>query len=157
LDKRKNELGYGLGHRRKYQKEDLKPEEIVPKAYHEYLDVFDKEKAQRFPEARPWDHKIEMKPDFEPKVFKAYNLSPEEQTELDKFLKEHLDRGTIKPSQSPMASPFFFVKKKDGKLRPCQDYRYLNDSTIKNGYPLPRISEILDRINGAKYFTKFDV
>jgi hypothetical protein len=76
---------------------------------------------------------------------------------LDKFLKENLEKGYIKPSQSPMASPFFFVKKKDGKLRPCQDYRYLNDWTVKNTYPLPLISEIMDKIKGAKFFTKFDV
>ena len=56
-----------------------------------------------------------------------------------------------------MASPMFFVAKKDGKLRPCQDYRYLNQRTIKNAYPLPLINEILDKLKGAKYFTKFDV
>ena len=56
-----------------------------------------------------------------------------------------------------MASPMFFVAKKDGKLRPCQDYRYLNQQTIKNAYPLPLINEILDKLKGAKYFTKFDV
>ena len=56
-----------------------------------------------------------------------------------------------------MASPFFFVTKKDGKLRPCQDYRYLNEWTIKNAYPLPLISEIMDKLKGAKYFTKLDV
>jgi Reverse transcriptase (RNA-dependent DNA polymerase) len=98
-----------------------------------------------------------MKSGFEPKLFKTYNLTPEEQVELNKFLKENLDKGYIKPSQSPMASPFFFVKKKDGKLRPCQDYRYLNDWTVKNAYPLLLISEIMDKIKGAKFFTKFDV
>src|SRR5271169_2441711 len=56
-----------------------------------------------------------------------------------------------------MASPFFFVAKKDGKLHPCQDYRYLNDGTIKNAYPLPLISEIMDKLDRAKYFTKLDV
>src|SRR5277367_1355310 len=56
-----------------------------------------------------------------------------------------------------MASPFFFVSKKDGKLRPCQDYRYLNEWTIKNAYPLPLISEIMDKLKGAKFFTKLDV
>src|ERR1700678_1079328 len=56
-----------------------------------------------------------------------------------------------------MASPFFFVKKRDGKLRPCQDYRYLNNFTVKNTYPLPLISEIMDKLKGAKYFTKLDV
>jgi hypothetical protein len=60
-----------------------------------------------------------MKSGFEPKSFKTYNLTPEEQVELDNFLKENLDKEYIKPSQSPMASLFFFVKKKDGKLQPC--------------------------------------
>ena len=55
------------------------------------------------------------------------------------------------------ASPFFFVKKKDGKLQPCQDYQFLNDWTIKNAYPLPLISEIMDKLKGTKYFTKLDV
>ena len=139
------------------KKEDLPLEQQIPSAYHEFLDIFDEKKADRFPESRIWDHKIEMKPDFVPKSFKTYNLTPEEQIELDKFLKENLDKGYIRPSQSPMASPFFYVTKKDGKLRPCQDYRYLNDWTIKNAYPLPLISEIMDKLKGAKYFTKFDV
>ena len=57
-----------------------------------------------------------MKPDFEPKSFKNYNLTPAEQIKLDNFLKENLEKGYIQKSESPMASPFFFVKKKDGKL-----------------------------------------
>jgi hypothetical protein len=104
-----------------------------------------------------WDHKIDIKEGFEPKSFKNYNLTLEEQKELDKFLDEILEKGYIQPSQSPQASPFFFVKKKDGRLRPCQDYWYLNDWTIKNAYPLPLISEIMDKLKGAKYFSKFDV
>ena len=56
-----------------------------------------------------------------------------------------------------MVSPFFYVKKKDGKLRPCQDYHYLNEWMIKNAYPLPLISELMDKIQGAKYFTKLDI
>jgi hypothetical protein len=90
-------------------------------------------------------------------MFKNYNLTPAEQLKLDKFLKENLEKGYIRPSQSQMASPFFFVSKKNGKLRPCQDYRYLNDWTVKNSYPLPLISEIMDKLKGAKYFTKLDV
>jgi hypothetical protein len=138
------------------KKPDLTPEQLVPSEYHEYLDIFDKDKANQFPDTQPWDHKIEMKNGFEPKSFKTYNLTPEEQIELDKFLKKNLDKEYIKLSQSPMASPFF-VKKKDGKLRPYQDYQYLNDWTVRNAYPLPLISEIMDKIKGAKFFTKFDV
>ena len=63
-----------------------------------------------------------MKEGFEPKLFKNYNLTPAEQLKLDNFLKEILEKGYIRPSESPMAFPFFFVSKKDGKLRPCQDY-----------------------------------
>ena len=98
------------------RKQELTPKQLVPEEYHEYLDIFDKEKANRYPESRPWDYKIKMKPGFEPKLFKMYNLTQEEQFELDKFLKENLDKGYIKPSESPMASPSFFIKKKDRKL-----------------------------------------
>ncbi len=68
-----------------------------------------------------------------------------------------METGRIRPSKSPFASPFFFVKKKDGTLRPVQDYRKLNEMTIKNRYPLPLISELIDKLRGAKYFTKLDV
>jgi hypothetical protein len=98
------------------KKQDKMDEQLVPAEYHEYLDIFSEEKAHRSPESRPWDHKIEMKEGFEPKSFKNYNLTPAEQLELDKFLKENLEKGYIRPSQSPMAFPFFFVSKKDGKL-----------------------------------------
>ena len=101
------------------KKEEKTNEELVPKEFHNYLDIFSKEKAYRFPEPQPWDHKIEMKEGFELISFKNYNFTPAEQIELDKFLKRNLEQGYIRPSQSPMASPFF---KKDRKLRPCQDY-----------------------------------
>jgi hypothetical protein len=139
------------------KKETVTVEEQIPKEFHEFLDVFSEEKAARFPEPRTWDHKIELKETFIPKSFKTYNLTPEEQLEADKFIKENLEKGYIRPSQSPMATPFFFVKKKDGKLRPCQDYRYLNEHTVKNAYPLPLISELLDKLKGARRFTKLDV
>ena len=98
------------------QKEDLSLTKQIPKEYHQYLDVFDENKVECFPESRPWDHKIELKEGFQPKSFKTYNLTLEEQKELDNWIKENLDKGYIRPSQSPMASPFFYVKKKDGKL-----------------------------------------
>ena len=80
-----------------------------------------------------------------------------EQQVLDAFLEENLRKGYIRPSKSPQASPFFFVGKKDGALRPCQDYRTLNNGTVKNAYPLPLISDLLDKLKGAEYFTKLDV
>jgi hypothetical protein len=80
-----------------------------------------------------------------------------EQSELDRFLTENLETGRIRQSKSPMASPVFFIKKKDGSLRLIQDYRMLNDMTVKNKYPLPLISELVNQLHGAKYFTKLDV
>jgi hypothetical protein len=139
------------------KKTDKTDEQLVPAKYHEYLDIFSKEKAHCFPESRPWDHKIEMKEGFEPKSCKNYNLTPTEQIELDKFLEENLKKGYIRPFQSPMASPFFFVLKKDCKLRPCRDYRYLNNWMVKNSYPLLLILEIMDKFKGTKYFTKLNV
>ena len=77
------------------KKEEKTDKELIPKEYHECLDVFSKEKAARFPKSRSWDHKIEVKEGFEPKSFKNYNLTPAEQLELDKFLKENLEKGYI--------------------------------------------------------------
>jgi hypothetical protein len=149
----KDNLATELAAEANQKKPDLTPEQLVPPEYHKYLDIFDEDKANWFLNTQPWDHKIKMKSGFKPKSFKTYNLTPEEQIKLDKFPKENLDKGYIKLSQSPMASPFFFVKKKDGKLRSCQDYRYLNDWTVKNTYPLPLISEIMDKIKGVKFST----
>ena len=139
-------------------KEKQTIEQIVPLEYHEYLDVF-REEVERFPGSQSWDHAINMKPGFEPRSFKSYNLTPEECEQQEEFIRENLKKGYIRPLKSPMASPFFFVSKKDGQLRPTQDYRYLNQWTIKNAHPLPLISDIMDKIkaSGAKYFTKFDI
>ena len=153
--KTSNSIEFHLLHNVK--KDDFLLTEQIPEEYHEFIRVFDEDEANRFPESRVWDHKIELKEGFQPKSFKAYNLTPEEQKELDAFLKENLKKGYIRPSKSPMATPFFFVKKKDGKLQPCQDYRYLNEWTVKNAYPLPLISELMDKIKDGKYFTKLDI
>ena len=112
----KTNLAMDMAIKNNLKKQEHTVEEMVPKEYHEFLDVFSKEKAARFLESKEWDHKIDMKEGFEPKSFKNYNLTPEEQVKLDKFLKEILEKGYIQLSQSPMASPFFFVKKKDGKI-----------------------------------------
>jgi hypothetical protein len=80
------------------KKIDKTDEQLVLAEYHKYLDIFSDEKAHSFPKSRPWDHKIEMKEGFKPKLFKNYNITPAEQIELDKFLKENLDKGYIRPS-----------------------------------------------------------
>ncbi|SJL17084.1 uncharacterized protein ARMOST_20626 [Armillaria ostoyae] len=133
-------------------------EEMVPPDYRSFRDLFSKENFDELPERKPWDHAIELVPNAKSTLdCKVYPLNRNEQEQLDKFLDENLDSGRIKESKSPFASPFFFVKKKDGSLRPVQDYRKLNEMTIKNRYPLPLISELIDKLQGAKYFTKLDV
>ena len=132
-------------------------EEIVPPQYHAYHKVFSKDSFDELPQRKPWDHCIELKPGSEPVSTKIYPLSPNEQAELDAFLDENLKTGRIRPSKSPMAAAVFFVKKKDGSLRLVQDYRKLNAMTVKNSYPLPLISELINKLKDAKYFTKLDV
>src|SRR5712671_6124373 len=95
----------------------------IPAEYQRHHKVFSEEAAQRFPESRIWDHAIELKPGaLSTLPGKIYALSQLELQELAKFVKEHLAKGYIRPSKSPYAAPFFFIKKKDGKLRPVQDY-----------------------------------
>ncbi|KAF9800263.1 hypothetical protein IEO21_10402 [Rhodonia placenta] len=132
-------------------------EESVPKQYHEFLKVFSKEASERLPERKPYDHAIKLVPGYSMFHSKVYPLSNNEQEELDKFLNEQLARGYIRESKSPISSPFFFIKKKEGTLRPVQDYRQLNANTVKNCYPLPLITEMVDKLRGATLFTKFDV
>lgn len=132
-------------------------DEMVPPEYREHMRVFSKEAADRLPEHRPYDHAIELVPGAQTFHSRLYPLSPSEQVELDKFLQENLAKGYIRESKSPMSSPFFFVKKKDGSLRPVQDYRRLNAITVKNRYPLPLIAELMDRLKNAKIYTALDV
>ena len=88
----------------------------VPSCYHGYEHVFTKEAFDEIPARRPWDHAIALVPGAEMMDCKIYPLNLEEQIQLDTFLEENLRSGRIRPSKSPMASPFFFVKKKDGSL-----------------------------------------
>jgi len=139
------------------KKETRMLEEMVPEEYHKYLDIFSEKEATQFPQSKPWDHKIDLKPTFRPKSSKVYPLSQEEEKLVQTFLDKNLSKGYIRHSESPMALPLFFVAKKDRKKRPCQDYCYLNDHTIKNAYPLPLISDLMDRLKGKKYFSKFNI
>jgi hypothetical protein len=85
--------------------------------------VFSEEESQRLPGPRLWDHAIKLKPGAPATLpGKVYTLTQGEQQALEEFIKEHQRKGYIRPSKSPYAAPFFFIKKKDGKLRPVQDY-----------------------------------
>ena len=91
-------------------------EDLIPKPYQELRDVFSKESFDQLPPRKRWDHAIELTPGAQPFSTKVYPMSPNEQKELDAFLKENLKSQRIRPSKSPMVSPGFFVKKKDGNL-----------------------------------------
>jgi hypothetical protein len=133
-------------------------EELVPSYLHSFTYVFGDEGFKELPPSRPGiDHRIDTKPGFEPRRAKAYALSPSESKAVREFLDEHLAKGSIVPSISPQASGFFFVAKKDGSSRPCQDYRYINEWTVKNAYPLPLIPPLMNKLRDAKVFTKMDV
>lgn len=109
------------------------------------------------PPKRDVDHQIELETNAKPPFRATYKMSFLELNELKKQLIELLEKGFIQPSKSPYGAPVLFVKKKDGGLRLCIDYRALNKLTIKNRYPLPRIEELFDRLQGAKVFSKIDL
>ncbi|KAG5728455.1 hypothetical protein E4T56_gene19017 [Termitomyces sp. T112] len=99
---------------------------IVPHHLHDFKDIFSKASFDSLPEPKQWVHAIELIPDAEPSSCKVYPLAPHEQDELDAFLQENLSSGRMRPSKSPMASPVFFINKKNGSLHLVQDYQVLN-------------------------------
>jgi hypothetical protein len=129
----------------------------IPHQFRTYRTIFSEKASHRLPAHQPWDHAIDLKPNTTIKKCGIYRLTPAEQVALQEYIHDHLKKGYIRPSKSPMASPFFFVAKKGGSLRPVQDYRSLNEITVKNAAPLPLIPDLIDKLRGARYFTKFDV
>ncbi|GBG62856.1 hypothetical protein CBR_g34227 [Chara braunii] len=106
---------------------------------------------------RPIQHMIKIKLDSRTPKGPVYRMSPRELEELRKQLDELLEKGWIRPSSPPFGAPVLFVPKKEGQLRICIDYRGLNAITMKNVEPLPRIDDLLDRVQGYKYFSKIDL
>ena len=123
----------------------------------EFSDVFPEDLPPGLPPTRKLQHTIDLVPGSTPPVKPPYRMCEVELAELRKQVEMLLDKGYIKPSTSPFASPVLFVKKKGGDLRMCVDYRALNDITVKNRYPLPRVDEIFDQLKTAQYFTKIDL
>jgi hypothetical protein len=122
----------------------------------EYPDVFPDE-LPGMPPDRDVEFVIELQPGTAPISKRPYRMPPKELAELKTQLQELLDKGYIRPSSSPWGCPALFVKKKDGSLRMCVDYRPLNAVTIKNKYPLPRIDVLFDQLAGAKVFSKINL
>jgi hypothetical protein len=131
---------------------------VLPLAYQDYSDVFDKAKADILPEHRLYDIPINLIENATlPRPKGIYHLSAPESKELDIYIRDMLSKGFIRPSQSNIAAGIFFVSKPGGGLRPCVDYRELNAITVKDRYPLPLTTHRLDQLGRATRFTKIDL
>ena len=109
------------------------------------------------PPDRDIDFSIDLEPGTKPISIPPYHMAPAELKELKDQLQDLLSKGFIRPSVSPWGAPVLFVKKKDGTMRMCIDYRQLNKVTVKNKYPLPRIDDLFDQLQGASLFSKIDL
>ncbi|GJS87350.1 reverse transcriptase domain-containing protein [Tanacetum coccineum] len=109
------------------------------------------------PPTRQVEFHIELIPGAAPVARAPYRLAPAEMKELAEQLKELSDKGFIRPSSSPWGAPILFVKKKDGSFQMCIDYRELNKLTVKNRYPLPRIDDLFDQLQGSSIYSKIDL
>jgi len=122
----------------------------------EFTDVFP-EKLPGLPPHRDVDFQIQLVPGARPVSKTPYRMAPKELAEFRVQLQDLVESGFVRPSSSPWGAPVLFVKKKDGSLRLCIDYRELNRLTVKNTYPLPRIDELFDQLQGARVFSKLDL
>ena len=129
----------------------------IPKQYADYADVFSEEGAAALPRDARVEHRIEIEAGKQVPFGPIYPLSQRELGILNEYVEQNLATGRIRASLSPAGAPILFVPKQDGSLRLCVDYRGLNKITVKNRYPLPLLSEILDRLSGVKVCTKLDM
>jgi hypothetical protein len=121
----------------------------------EFADVF--QDLPGLPPVRPVDHTIPLMPGAQPSSRPMYRLSPLELDEVKRQVTDLLAKGMVRPSTSPYSAPILFVGKKDGGLRMCIDYRGLNATTVKNRYPLPRVDDLLDKLQGSSFFSSIDL
>ncbi|GJS70511.1 putative reverse transcriptase domain-containing protein [Tanacetum coccineum] len=137
------------------KKSDEKRLEDIP-VVREFLEVFP-ENLPGLPPVRQVEFQIDLIPGTTPVARAPYRLAPSEMQELSNQLQELSDRGFIRPSTSPWGAPVLFVKKKDGSFRMCIDYQELNKLTVKNRYPLPRIDDLFDQLQGSSVYSKIDL
>ena len=123
----------------------------------DYRDIFPSKLPYGPPPKWQLDHEIDTVPWEAPPHKSPYGLSSTEMEELQRQVELLLEQGWIRPSSSPYGAPVLFVPKKDGKWHMCIDYRALNKITVKNKYLLPKVEELMDRLHGARYFTKIDL
>jgi hypothetical protein len=142
---------------------DLDPDHIndlkakIPVKYHDLLSVFTSKDVSILPPHRPYDCSIDIQEGQTPPFGPIYSSSHDERTALAHYIEDNLKKGFIRRSSSSAASPILFVKKRNGDLHLCVDYRSLNAITKRNRYPLPLIDDLLDRVQGWKVFTSLDL
>ncbi|GJU88604.1 putative reverse transcriptase domain-containing protein [Tanacetum coccineum] len=122
----------------------------------EFLEVYP-EDLPGLPPVRQGEFQIDLIPGAEPVARAPYRLAPSEMQELSDQLQELANRGFIRPSTSPWGAPVLFVKKKEGSFRMCIDYQELNKLTVKNQYPLPRIDDLFDQLQGSSVYSKINL
>ena len=138
-------------------KSEVEAKKLVPERFHKQIYVFSKKASEQMPTRKLQDHAIDIKEEFVLRKGKVYLLSREEREEVYEFILEQLKKEYIRPSKLFQMAPVFFVGKKNSKKRMVQDYRYLNEWTIKNNYPLSLILDIVENIGTKKVFTKMDL
>jgi hypothetical protein len=133
------------------------PRDLLPEELKDYADVFSPKEAEKLPSHRNYDHNIRLQEGKTPPFGLLYPISRNELIALKEWLEKNLRKGFIRSSSSSAVSPVSFVKKADGGLRFCVDYRKLNNIFVKNRYPLPLIKKSLNNLKGMKYFTKINI
>jgi len=145
------------GKEEEMEMDHCKIEGMVPRRFHRWMKVFGKVESERMPVRKVWDHAIDLREEFMPSKARVYPLSRNEREEVQNFVNEHLRKGYIRPSKSQQTSPVFFVGKKDGGKRMVMDYQKMNKQMVKNNYPLPLITDLVDTMGNKKVFTKMDL
>jgi len=145
------------GRDKKIEVDHKKIEEMVPKRFLKWRKVFGKVESERIPTRKIWDHAIDLKEIFKLQKGRIYPLSKNKREEVQNFVNDQLRKRYIRPSKSSQTSLVFFIGKKDGSKRMVIDYYNLNNQIVKNNYPLPLITDLIDNMGGKRVFTKIDL
>ena len=145
------------GREEKMEMDHWKIKGMVPRKFHQWLKVFGKVELERMPVRKVWDHAIDLREEFKTSKARVYPLSRNKRDEVQEFVDKHLKKRYIRPSKSEQMLLVFFVGKKDGGKHMVMDYCKLNRQTVKNNYPLPLITELVDNMGSKRVFTKMDL
>jgi len=139
----------------KIEMDHRKVEKMVPKWFHRWLKVFGKVESKIMLVRKVWDHTIDLNDDFKASKARVYPLSRNEKEKVQKFVNEHLKKRYIRPSKLPQTSLVLFIGKKDGGKYMVMDYCRLNRQIVKNNYPLPLITDLVDSMYHKRSLTEF--